>query len=324
MKKSLRIALRIVGVLALVVGAFATYVQLKGVPTYPELAAQIPKNYKVLITPEKVLKGAKIASMLCNDCHLSNTEARLSGKKLVDIPAEFGVAYAPNITRDPDKGIGKWTDGALAYYIRTGVRADGSFAPPYMPKFPIMSEEDLQSIIAYLRSDELVVQASQSEPPLSEPSFLIKLLTNTVIKPYPFDAAPAQAPPMANKIAHGKYLSDAVYGCTSCHSADFKSNNELNPPTNKGYCGGGNALLDLEGHVIRSANITFDAETGLGEWSENDFIACVRYGKAKNGQAMRYPMLPKTALDSAEVKAIYAYLKTVPVLKNAVDRGWSK
>jgi cytochrome c2 len=232
------------------------------------LASQIPKDYKVIVTTDKVQKGLKIASMLCNDCHLSNEEARLSGKKLLDIPKEFGTAYSMNITNDPLKGIGKWTDGELAYFIRTGVRPDGTFAPPYMPKFPIMSEEDLQAVISFLRSDEAVVQASKREPPLSEPSFLTKALTNTLIKPYPFNAAPAQAPPITDKVAHGKYLADAVYGCTGCHSADFKSNNELNPLSNAGYCGGGNPLLDLEGNIIRSANITFDKETGIGTWTE--------------------------------------------------------
>ena len=320
MKKVFRITLWIIGSIAALIGVTATYVGMKGIPTYPELAAQTPKDYKVVSTPERVQKGMKIASMLCNDCHTSNEEPRLSGKKLADIPKEFGTAYSMNITNDSDKGIGKWTDGELAYFIRTGVRSDGTFAPPYMPKFPIMSEEDLQSVISFLRSNEIVVQASKREPPMSEPSFLMKFLTNFIIKPYPFNAAPAQAPPVADAVAHGKYLADAVYGCTSCHSADFKTNNELDPTTNKGYCGGGNPLLDLDGNTIRSANITFDKETGIGIWSENDFIAAVKYGKGKNGVPLHYPMTPKSGLDSAEVKAIYEYLKTVPIIKNSVDR----
>jgi cytochrome c2 len=324
MKKFFRISLRIVGVLAVAIGGLVAYFQIKGIPTYRDLASQIPKDYKVTVTPERVQKGMKIASMLCNDCHTSNDEQRLSGKRVLDIPKDFGTAYSLNLTNDPEKGIGKWTDGELAYFIRTGVRADGSFAPAYMPKFPIMSEEDLQSVISFLRSDNLLVQASKLEPPFSEPSLLTKVLTNTVMKPYPFDAAPAQAPPVTNQVLHGKYLADAVYGCTNCHSADFKSNNELDPPSNKGYCGGGNKLLDLDGNTILAANITFDNETGLGSWSEDDFITCVKYGKRKNGEPLRYPMTPRSGLDSTEVKAIYAYLKSIPTIKNPVDRGVKK
>ena len=59
-------------------------------------------------------------------------------------------------------------------------------------------------------------------------------------------------------------------------------------------------------------------------WSVEDFISAVKYGKAKNGNALRYPMLPRTVLDSAEIKAIYEYLKTVPQIKNAVDRNVQK
>ncbi len=324
MKKIARISLRTIGVLAIAIGCFAAYIQIKGIPTYPELAALAPKDYKVAVTPEKVAKGIKIASMLCGDCHMSDKEQRLSGKKLLDIPKEFGIAYSMNITNDPLKGLGSWTDGELAYFLRTGVRADGTFAPPYMPKFPIMAEDDLQAVIAYLRSSEPSVQASKLEPPVSEPSFLTKLLTTIMIKPYPFNAAPAQVPPVTDVVAHGKYLADAVYGCTSCHSADFKTNNELEPTTNKGYCGGGNPLLDLDGNVIKSPNITFDAETGIGTWTAEEFIAAVKYGKAKDGKSLHYPMLPKTTLDSTEVRAIYAYLKTVPIIKNAVDRNITK
>ncbi len=324
MKKFMRITLCIIGVITIAIGCFAVYIQIKGMPTYPELADRIPQNYKVTVTPEKVQKGLKIASMLCNQCHISNEESRLSGKKILDIPKEFGTAYSRNITNDPSVGIGKWTDGELAYFLRTGVRYDGTYAPPYMPKFPILADEDLESIIAYLRSDETLVKASKLEPQMSEPSFLTKFLTHTLLKPYPFNAGPAQAPPITDKVAYGKYLADAVYGCTGCHSADFKTNDDLDPTKNKGYCGGGGTLLDLEGNTIFSANLTPDNETGIGTWSENDFITAVKYGKAKNGQILRYPMTPRTALDSAEIKAIYAYLKTVPVIKNPVDRKIQK
>ena len=90
---------------------------------------------------------------------------------------------------------------------------------------------------------------------------MTKALTHTIMKPSPFDKAPAQAPPITDEIAHGKYLANAVYDCANCHSADFVTNNELDPTKNKGYLGGGNPLLDLEGNTIKSANLTFDKET---------------------------------------------------------------
>jgi cytochrome c2 len=311
----------VLGLVAIVLMA-GTYVKVTGVPTYPQLATQIPKDFKVEITPERIAQGAKIVQLACYDCHVSDTEQRLSGKIIKDMPTELGIAYSKNITKHPEIGIGKWTDAELAYFLRTGVRADGSFAPPYMPKFPLMSDVDLKSVIAFLRSDEVLVQPSAKEPPASEPSFLTTVLTHTVAKPYPFNLAPAQPP--TEQIAFGKYLSDAMYGCTNCHSADFKKNNDLKPTENAGYCGGGNPLLTLEGEIINSANISPDVETGIGNWTPAEFLQSVKYGKGKNGQVNRYPMLPKAMLDSAEVMAIYAYLKTVPPIKNKVNRELSK
>jgi cytochrome c2 len=305
------------GVLCVILLA-GTYIKVKGIPSYPEVAQKMPAHFQVESTPERIAQGAKIVQLACFDCHISESEQRLSGRQVKDIPQEFGVAYSKNITKDSLVGIGKWTDAELAYFLRTGVRKDGSFAPLYMPKFPLISDEDLKSLIAYLRSEEPLVQPSRKEPMDSEPGFLTLLLMNTVSKPYPFDAAVTQPP--TDKVAYGKYLADAMYGCTNCHSADFKSNNELKPTENKGYCGGGNVLLTLEGAQIRAANISMDKETGIGNWSEADFLQAVKHGKGKNGP-LRYPMLPKAALDSADVMAIYAYLKTVAPVHNPVNRA---
>lgn len=318
MKSLLKTVLWIAGGLIAIVLLAGTYIKLQGVPTYPNLASQIPKDFKVEITPERVAHGAKIVYLACYDCHVSETEQRLSGKLVKDMPAVFGLAYSRNITKDVNVGIGKWTDAELAYFLRTGVRSDGSFAPTYMPKFPLMSDADLKALIAFLRSDEVLVKASAQEPQPSQPSFLTVLLTHTVAKPYPFTAAMV-APP-TEPVALGKYLADAMYGCTSCHSADFKTNNDLKPTENQGYCGGGNGLLTLEGQIIKAPNISLDAETGIGKWTPDEFLQAVKYGKGKNGQPLRYPMLPKAMLDSTEVMAIYAYLKTVPPIKNKVNR----
>jgi hypothetical protein len=128
MKKFFRIKLRTLGILVVLIGITAAYIQIKGIPTYPELTAAIPKDFKVVSTPKKIARGVKIASMLCSACHLSQQEQRFSSKELLDI------------TQDTAKGIGNWTDGELLYFLRTGIRSDGSFAF-FMPKFPVSREK---------------------------------------------------------------------------------------------------------------------------------------------------------------------------------------
>ena len=74
----------------------------------------------------------------CANCHIARSDKSeplydkgLSGGMLFDDPAF--KAYAPNITPDPETGIGKWTDAQLAKAIREGIRPDGSLIGPPMP-----------------------------------------------------------------------------------------------------------------------------------------------------------------------------------------------
>jgi hypothetical protein len=109
--------------------------------------------------------------------------------------------------------------------------------------------------------------------------------------------------------------------CYSCHSRDFTKNDYFNPPNSTGFFGGGNELTDPEGHKIKSLNITMDEATGIGKWSEENFVKAVKYGLVPDGQpALRPPMIPYSNLTDNEVKAIYAFLKTVPKQHNAVER----
>ena len=108
--------------------------------------------------------------------------------------------------------------------------------------------------------------------------------------------------------------------CYGCHSANFTSVNPLQPEKADGYLGGGNKLA-LEGSKsIYSANLTADVETGIGSWTEADFIRAVKKGFRPDGRVLHYPMEPKPELTDDEAAAIYAYLRTVPKIKNAVLR----
>ena len=84
---------------------------------------------------------------------------KFTGRLLSEAP-QFGEIHSANITNDTIAGIGKLTDGELIYFIRTGIKPDGEYVPPYMPKLVHIADEDLYSIIAYLRSDDNFVQAN--------------------------------------------------------------------------------------------------------------------------------------------------------------------
>jgi cytochrome c2 len=226
-----------------------------------------------------------------------------------------------NLTHDPVYGIGNWTDGELYAFLRTGVRPDGTFAPTYMPKYPLMAEYDIESLIAWLRSDRPEVQATQEEAPPSKPSFFTKFLTNVAIKPLPMPAAPIQVPDTQETVAFGRYVADGVYACWACHSADFARQNSLQPSLSFHFYGGGNPMLNLSGEVVPSSNLTPDAQGLPGGYDAAGFLDALKYGKKKNGELTRYPMIPHTVLSDTEVHAVYAYLKTVPPLPDMTPAG---
>ncbi|HLP33520.1 MAG TPA: cytochrome c, partial [Bacteroidia bacterium] len=219
----------------------------------------------------------------------------------------------------PEAGIGKWTDGELYVLLRTGLKPDGKYLPPYMPKFPLVADEDLKDIIAWLRSDGYALQAAENEAPDSEPSFVTKLLCRVAFKPLPIPEQEIKRPDTNDLVALGKYIVDGQIACFACHSKDFKTMNVLEPTKSEGYCGGGNPLLNLNGEIVPSSNITMDKETGIGNYTEEQFINAVKYNKKTDGTLLRYPMVPHSALTDYEVKAIFAYLKTVPVISNKVQ-----
>jgi Cytochrome C oxidase, cbb3-type, subunit III len=308
MKKALKILGSIFVLLVLVLAGVALYIQTTGLPRYPKP----PLVLEVKATPERVARGARLAKMLCVGCHYDPTTRVLSGRRMPDVPPEFGVICSANITRDPAHGIASWTDGEIAWLLRTGIRRDGRYVPPYMVKLPHASDEDVASIIAFLRSDDPLVAPNPAPTHVPEVSFLTKVLSRVAFKPFPYPAKPMTAPDPADTVAYGRYLTDGLLDCYSCHSADFKTNDYFDPPKSPGYYGGSNALLDANGRTVYSANITPDPETGIGSWTEAQFVHALKGGFRPSGTPVLYPMQIYVDMTDEEAQAVYAYLKTVP------------
>jgi mono/diheme cytochrome c family protein len=105
------------------------------------------------------------------------------------------------------------------------------------------------------------------------------------------------------QVERGRYLT-AAGNCISCHT-DFE---------NEGPPFGGGRELETPFGVIISPNITFDAETGIGNWSRDDFWRALHEGVRRDGAPL-YPAMPYvyfTRMPREDVDAIYDYLSTVP------------
>ena len=317
MPKFLRYLLVIIGILILLVGCFAAFIAIRGIPHYT--AEKI--SVKVESTPARLERGQVLVSLLCSNCHMDQNTNKLTGRELAEV-TQFGRIFSKNITKDPEHGIGKWTDGEIIYLLRTGLKPDGTYLPPYMAKVPHMSDEDVYSIISFLRSDHPWVAPDNTVHPPTKPSFLTKFLCGTgIMKPFPYPKSPIPQPDTTNAVAFGRYVV-FNFDCFSCHSADFKTNDFLNPEKSAGYFGGGNSFKMPGGGVVQSLNLTMDEETGIGKWTEDEFVMAVKSGVLPGNQpALRNPpMLPYAGLSDKEVRSIYAYLKTIPKINNKVDR----
>jgi len=314
MKKSVKIILFALSAVALVIFAFVIYVGSTKIPVFPD--PPFPE-LDVEPTEARLAEGERIVTVLCLQCHAS-PDGKLGGGYMHDA-VSFGEVYAANITQHPEQGIAEYSDGELAYMLRTGIKRDGHYIPPWMPKFPLLSDEDLYSIIAFLKSDHPLVQPSAMEQPLSKPSFLAKMVLRMEPGPLPFPEVEVKAPPVSDRVAYGRYLAVAKFDCFACHSATFSKLDPMHPENSKGYFGGGNTLYDKEMNVVLSSNLTMDPETGLGNWTEEAFAKALRFGRKPDGTAMRPPMVPSPLITDEEAGAIWAYLQTIPVIRNPME-----
>lgn len=314
MKKVLKILGIILGGAAGLLLIVAATIQFSGIPKYEVKAPDL----RVEADSAMIAEGKRLSFMLCSNCHMSEN-GKMEGKLMLDLPAEFGKAWAANITRHPEYGAGRYTDGELAYLFRTGIKRDGQYAPPWMPKFPHLSDYDLHSIIAYLRSDAPELEPSDKVQPAGQPSFLAKMLCRVAFKPLPYPTEKIIAPPPTDKVAFGKYLATGKVDCFGCHSPSFETMNIMEPEKTPGYFSGGNAMPNLEGELVYTRNLTPDKETGIGNWTEEQFVKAVRFGQRPNGTTTRYPMIPFAAMTEEEAAAIWAYLQTIPPIRHNVD-----
>ena len=122
-------------------------------------------------------------------------------------------------------------------------------------------------------------------------------------------AASAQDLQSFDAIERGRYL--AVLGdCAACHTV----------PGGQPFAGG-LALQTPFGKLV-APNITPDRETGIGNWTDDEFVAAMHDGRGRGGTrlypAMPYPAYTKMTRD--DVLDIRAYLATVAPVSNDVDR----
>jgi len=247
---------------------------------------------------------------VCGGCHAAdsrNPDGPLSGGK--EFQNWIGIARAPNLTSDSETGLGAWSEAEIVRAIRNGQRKDGRLLAPIMPYewFQKMSDNDVFAVARYLKTLPPVRNDVRQSPNLV--FRLGKLFLS------PASVVTASAPPRGATAQYGAYLSQYVALCAECHTP--RGGLLQKPDRSRLFAGVANPPNDFP---AKPTNLTPDPTTGIGRWSEEDFISTIRTGKNPTGRTlhafMPWPELKRMPDD--DLRAIYRYLMTVPPIRNNV------
>ena len=322
MKKFIKILGIIFSVIIIFIVAFVIYFNA----SFPKVDP--PSNQVVEATSERLARGKYLANhvTVCIDCHSERDWSMYAGplvpgsygkggelftEELGGVP---GTLYAKNIT---PAGIGDWTDGELMRLITNGVTKDNTAIFPLMPylSYNNLTEEDLYSIVAYLRSLEPI----ENPVPESSLNFPLNFIVKT-IPPQSYNPSPEVD--KSNRLAYGEYLTK-IAACGDCHTPQEKGE----PIKGLEFAGGFEFKFPFG--TVRSVNITPDEDTGIGAWDEEDFIDRFKNFDPDSSEAESVepdefntpmPWVMYAGMTREDLASIYEYLRTLKPVNNEVER----
>ncbi|ALM85717.1 cytochrome c [Bordetella sp. N] len=302
-----------------------------GTPASTTASANAPDQAR------QVVYGAYLARVGdCAACHTVRGGKPYAGGAA--IPTPFGTLYGPNITPDPQTGIGKWTADDFWRALHHGKRPDGQLLYPAFPytEYTHVTRADADALYAYLRSLPAVPQESRPHEldfPYNQRPLLAfwRALHFKAATPLDADVTAggnatsanaaaggsvtsvdtASADPAAS-IARGRYLVAGLGHCVACHAP----RNALGATTGEGLPGGDIPGLGWYGPSLHAGAAKDGSTPGLAQWTAADIAALLRDGAARHGSASG-PMAEVVTggtqyLTAPDALAIANYLKSLP------------
>jgi mono/diheme cytochrome c family protein len=248
----------------------------------------------------------------CVACHtVLNDGAFLAGGR--ELKTDFGSFFTPNITPDPETGIGNWSDEDFIRAMKKGVSPDGG---RYYPTFPYtsytrMTRQDMLDLKAYLDT-VLPVRNAVPDHDLAFPFGIRASMIGWQL--LFFDDTPFEADTTKSDAWNrGAYLVNGPGHCGECHTP-----RNLLGVVDSGRPLAGNAN-GPEGDAV--PNIT-PHSSGIGGWSEDDIVSMLEVGLLPDGDfaggAMTDVIEESTSkLSEDDRKAIASYLLSLPPLADA-------
>jgi mono/diheme cytochrome c family protein len=241
----------------------------------------------------------------CVSCHTAKGGAPFAGGARIDTP--FGYMLAPNITPEPETGIGRWSQDDFDRALRRGVNRRGQDMYPTMPYdfYTRVTREDSDAIYAYLRTVKPVrnaVDVNHLRFPF-DVRWSMAVWRELYFKPGAYRPDPAK-PAAWNR---GAYLVEGLGHCGDCHS-----------PRN--LLGGIEKRSDFAGAAVDgwfALDLTSDIVTGLGTWTVADIATYLETGAYEGRTTTLGPMAEVirnslSHLTEADRTAMAEYLKSIP------------
>lgn len=237
----------------------------------------------------------------CTDCHNPD----LSGRTFLDV-GPIGTITGANLTSGENgKAPSYQTDDDWVRAIRHGIRPDGSglfVMPSY--EYGGIGPEDLGALVSFIKAMPPVdtEPLEQRLGPLGRVLYLagqLPLLAAEGIDHAALNSGDFSQPEIGVTVEYGEYIA---HSCTGCHSAS--------------YAGG--SIPGMPPEYPAAGNLTSDEETGLGAWTEEDFMSFFATGQRPDGRQVDTAFMPWEPLGQAmtetELKAIWTFLQTLDAL----------
>lgn len=260
----------------------------------------------------------------CSSCHAAPASANCEDPKTQDkqtlaggrcLKTPFGTFYVPNISPDPESGIGGWSDAQFIRAMREGVSPGGEH---YYPAFPYvsyqrMSDKDLVDMKAFLDT----LPAVKSDVPDHDLGFPFNIRASLAVWKWLFlDGKRFEPDPArSEKLNRGAYLVEGPGHCGECHSPRNLMGAIIEDQKFSG-------APDPEGKGI-VPNIT-PHKSGIADWSEADIVTALETGLTPSFDSFGGTMVKvqenMAKLGKSDREAIAAYLKSLPPLPSSVAK----
>jgi mono/diheme cytochrome c family protein len=248
------------------------------------------RNLTVAGTPEQVARGEHLADTFCASCHSATGELPLTGGIDIgkDIPIPVGSFVSVNLT--PAGPLKDFSDGEIFRILRNGIAPDGqNLTIMSSANGRNLSDEDIEALIAYLRSQPAVDNPTLTPP--DQPTLLGFAMLGLGLLPNgeALIEGTITAPPLGPTVEYGEYIL-SYQDCRDCH--------------------GDNLRGGVEGQL---APVGPDLAVVKG-WTAEEFITTMRTGVDPSGHELAdiMPWRYIGRMSDDELTAAYLYLQTVP------------